>query len=256
MPAGVTVAVVGALMLLNTLYLWAELLIPAPDAGWSMALMLGLNLPAITEVSLPIAAFYLGLGAMLALARETAPATRRRLAPRVVALLGLVGIVGAGATFMAQDYVVTPANRGIVALAVSKLDLKVAGGPSPQELTFDELRARMAARDRSGTLAVVRLAKGLKLTPGEANQQDRRALGLKAAIPATVATLTWSGLAWGAAFGLSRVPAFVTGGVTLVAGLLLANSLSAYGWPPGWATIAGSLLPLALALPWLWKRRP
>ena len=250
-PGGVAAVVLGGLMAANCVWVWRDLALTTPAAStWLVPWLVVLSVPVVLTVIAPMVAFYLGAGAIQALVRETSPGVRRRLAPRVAAALALLGTLGAGAGFVAEDAVLPVTNRATVDAVVVAMGLPHAAIRSPQELSFSEVRARLRARE-AGDEPKALTAGGLELSPGEATKEDRRVLGMRVAVAAAIATSTWSGLAWGAAFGLSQIPAFASGGLALAAGYLLATALTQGGVPAPWATMAGSLLPLGLALAWL-----
>lgn len=143
-----------ALMLTNSLYLYAELLMHGEAEAATVAALLAYNVPAILQVSLPMAMLCLGLVGVPAIARAVSAATFKRLRWPIGAAIGAVGLVTSLGSVAFGDLAVVPANRANVDMVKDFLlhqPRSIGDYPderSPQELTRAALAARIARRQQ------------------------------------------------------------------------------------------------------------
>jgi hypothetical protein len=221
------------LMLHNARYLYAGLLSTDRPLDHTVRSLFITNMPAILVVSLPVAALFLGLGAVVGLARGTSPAgllaNVRRCCLATIATSALLAVLG----FVVDEAAVPPANRAAVDLVRQEL---LHEGPSterrsPQELDLREVLARL---------------------PGDTADQaleDRMAVGVKLALPASIATTTLLGLALGFLAVRRRWPAALVGAGGFVAWFVSLEAMSPtrHVLGPTATALAVMLFPLALA---------
>ncbi|MFN3429018.1 MAG: LptF/LptG family permease [Candidatus Sericytochromatia bacterium] len=258
-PFLVTFSLYVALMVGNSIYLYAELIAQSRvGVGTVVGLML-FNLPAILVVTLPIAALMTGLTALPKLATLLSPGTLKRLYPRLAAAGLMAGLVLSLAGFALNDGLVPVSNRMTVDL-VRQFMLNQSPSPestrSPQELSLAELDRRLAERrterDRQATdgatyQAIAERDKALRLM-----EVDRH---LKLALPAYSFSLMAIGLAFGTLLARRRpVPMWLSVGLAIVAvaaiytAMNLARFSEAFSGSPAlaaWSPVGLTLLVAA-----------
>ncbi|HEY9724066.1 MAG TPA: hypothetical protein V6D47_18835 [Oscillatoriaceae cyanobacterium] len=140
-----SIVVFSVLMMLNTWYLYAEL-----ARLWSIgvvARLLVLNLPAVLELALGVAALFAGLTGLPKLARELSQPLFRAVLPFAIGGILAGGAFVAGANFYFADHVVPGANRAVVDLVRSQMHLPpdTPAERSPQERSLAAIGRHIAA---------------------------------------------------------------------------------------------------------------
>lgn len=139
-----SIVVFSVVMMFNTWYLYAEL-----ASHWSfgvVARLLVLNLPAVLELALGVAAVFAGLTGLPRLARELSQPLFRAVLPLAIGGILAGGAVVAGANFYFANHVVPSANRAVVDLVRAQLHLpaETPAQRSPQEQSLAEIGRHIA----------------------------------------------------------------------------------------------------------------